>query len=99
MKTRRPHQRKQEILEAALALSRTRGYLNVTRKEIAFRALCSEAAVSAHFGTMKKLRRAIMSAAISRGELAIISQGLAAGDSKAQSACQEVKKAAVATLL
>lgn len=99
MKTRRPHQRKQEILDAAVALSKTLGYLNVTRKGIALRALCSEAAVSAHFGTMKKLQRAVMSAAIARRELSIISQGLAAGDSKARAACQEIKEAAIATLL
>lgn len=99
MKTRRPADRKVEILDAALALARQYGYQRVTRDAIAAKADCSPAIVSKHFGTMVQLRRAIMSAAVVREDLNVIAQGLAAGDSKARAAKPEVRKAALERLL
>ena len=97
--TRRPKERKEEILSAALEMSRAVGYLRVTREQIALRAHCSPAAVSAHFGTMTKLRRAIMSAAVARKDLVIIAQGLVADDSKARAVTSAVRFEALGALL
>ena len=99
--TRRMHpsDRKAEILAAALAAARTDGYRSVSREAIAARAGCSPGLVSAYYGTMKRLRRAILSAAVARRDLVVLAQGLAAGDSKARSAPEELKQAALRGLL
>ncbi len=94
-----PSDRKAEILDAALELSRSVGYRHVTRDGIAARAGVSAALVSRYFGTIPRMRRAIMSAAIARKDLAIIAQGLVAGDSKAQAAHPDLKSAAARRLL
>jgi len=99
MKRMHPADRKAEILFAALVMSRTDGYRSVSRESIAALAKCSPALINSYFGTMKKLRRAIMSAAIVRRDLTVLAQGLAAGDSKARAAPDELKQAAVRGLL
>ena len=101
MSTRRLHpaDRKAEILTAALVASRSYGYRSVSRESIAALAGCSPALVSSYYGTMKKLRRAVMSAAIARRDLTVLAQGLAAGDSKARSAPDELKAEAARGLL
>ncbi len=99
MKRMHPADRKAEILTAALAAARTDGYRSVSRESIALHAGCSPSLVSSYYGTMKKLRRAIMSAAIARHDLAVLAQGLAAGDSKARAAPDELKELAVRGLL
>ncbi len=94
-----PADRKAEILTAALEAARTAGYRSVSREAIAQQARCSPALVSSYYGTMKRLRRAIMSAAIARGDLSVLAQGLAAGDAKARSAPDGLKQAALRGLL
>lgn len=74
--------RKDDILRAALLLATpVGGWQALSRKAVADQAGCSEALVSAHFGTMVQFRRAVMRKAIAAGELTVIGQGIAAGDS------------------
>lgn len=94
-----PADRRAEIITAALDAARADGYRHISREAIAARAGCSPALVSSYYGTMTQLRRAVISAAIARRDLAVLAQGLAAGDSKARSAPQELKEAAVRGLL
>lgn len=100
MRQRRiPADRKAELLDVAMILARTEGYQNVTREGIASTAKVSPALVSKYFGTMQHLRRAIMSAALDRSDLAILAQGLVANDAKARKAKPEVRKAALERML
>ena len=98
MKRMHPTDRKAEILAAALISARRHGYRSVSREAIAQKAGCSPALVSAYFGTMKRLRREIMSAAVARGDLPVLAQGLVAGDAKARSAPEELRLAALRSM-
>lgn len=84
--------RKADILDAALTLARVRGYNKITRAEIAQAAGCSASLPSAYFGTINKMRRAIMSAAVARRDIQVVAQGMYAGDSKARSAPEDLKE-------
>lgn len=100
MKLGRPTRHdKADILQHALDLSKKVGYRDITRDMLAKEAGTSPALISKYFGTMMKLRRAIMSAAVAQNDHAIIAQGLAAGDSKARAADMSVKRIAVEGLL
>ncbi len=99
MKRMQPDARKAEILAAALDTARAVGYRHVSREAIAATAGCSPGLVSAYFGTMPALRRAIMSAAIARRDLVVLAQGLAAGDSKAKAAPEALRRAAAEALV
>lgn len=91
--------RRAEILEIALMLSRVKGYHNVTREELATMSNCSPSLISARFGTMSHLRRAIMSAAIASEDVRVLAQGLAHREAKALAAPLELRQAAAATLV
>lgn len=100
MRIRRiPADRKAELLNAAVHVARRDGYHSITREAVAEHAACSPGLVNKYFGTMLKLRRAVMSAAIARNDLVLIAQGLAAGDHKAQAAPPLLKRAAMEALL
>lgn len=94
-----PDDRKQQILDAAIKVAgRPGGWAQLTRDAVAKEADCAEGLPSKYFGTMVAFRRAIMRAAIQARNLAVIAQGLAAGDPNAQKAPPELKAAAVKTL-
>jgi AcrR family transcriptional regulator len=93
-----PLVRLEQILDAALRMSRLYGYRDMTRKDVAGAAKCSEALVSSYFGTMVQLRRAVVRAAIDQKDLAIIGQALAAKDKHAQKAPLDLRVAALASL-
>ena len=95
-----PDDRKQEILNAAIKVAgRPGGWGKMTRDAVAREAGCAEGLVSKYFGTMIAFRRSIMRAAIQARNLAVVAQGLAAGDTNAQKAPPELKAAAVKTLV
>ena len=95
----RPADRKQEILNAAIKVAgRPGGWGKLTRDAVAKEAACSEGLVSKYFGTMIAFRRSIMRAAIGTENLAVIAQGLAAGDASAKKADPELKARALSTL-
>jgi len=94
-----PDDRKQQILTAAIKVAgRPGGWGKLTRDAVAKEAGCAEGLVSKYFGTMIAFRRSIMRAAIQARNLAVVAQGLAAGDTNAQKAPPELKAAAVETL-
>ena len=95
----RPADRKQEILTAALAVAaRPGGWSKLTRDAVAREAQCADGLVSKYFGTMIAFRRSIMRAAIGAENLAVVAQGLAAGDASAKKADPELKARALNTL-
>ncbi len=94
-----PTDRKAAILDIALVLARSIGYKHVTREAIGERVGCAPSLISAYWGTMPQMRRAIMSAAVARRDLAVIAQGLTSGDSKAKTAPADVKREALERLL
>lgn len=95
----KPDDRKQQILDATIKVAgRPGGWAKLTRDAVAKEADCAEGLVSRYFGTMVAFRRTIMRAAIASKNLAIVAQGLAAGDPNAQKAPPELKAAAVKTL-
>lgn len=96
---KKPDDRKLEILNAAIKVAgRPGGWSKLTRHAVAKEAGCAEGLPSKYFGTMVAFRRAIMRAAIQARNLAVVAQGLAAGDINAQKAPPELKAAAVQTL-
>jgi hypothetical protein len=90
---------KSNILDAALRVAATRGgWTMLTRKAVALEAGCAEARISQCFGTMLAFRRTIMRHAVINKNLAVIAQGIVAGDKYADAATPELKKAALITL-
>ena len=90
--------RKLALLDAAMTEARKCGYNRVTREQIAARADCAPGLVSFYFGTMRQMKRAIMSEAIRTHNLPIIAQGLADRHPKAMRAPVELRTAAAMTL-
>ena len=94
-----PDDRKLEILNAAIKVAgRPGGWGKLTRDAVAKEAGCADGLVSKYFGTMISFRRSIMRAAIVAENLAVIAQGLAAGDKCAQKADESLKRKALETL-
>jgi AcrR family transcriptional regulator len=93
-----PKDRKASILNAAIRMALLHGYQKTTRLDIAIAADCSEALVSAYFGTMTQMRRAVVRHAIKIRKIPIIAQALAAEDPQAMKAPMELRIEAAARL-
>lgn len=94
-----PDERKEQILTAALKVAgRPGGWSKLTRDAVAKEANCAEGLPSKYFGTMADFRRAVMRAAIRVEALAVIAQGIAAGDKCASKAAPELKARALRVL-
>lgn len=91
-------QREADLLHTALQYAITVGYRNVTREALASCCQVSAGTISRYFGPMDELRARLMRAAVARGVVDIVAQGLAAGDPLACAAPQELKAAAIAQL-
>ncbi len=92
----KPEVRRDEILSAAFALAASKHYQQLTCGEVAKRAGVSRTAVLYHFGTIGKLRAAIVRAAVLREHLPIIAQAVTAYDLLVLAAPQELRDRAVA---
>lgn len=91
-----PALRADQIVEAALGLIEAGAhYSRVTRDEIAEVCGITGTAVQYHFPTMQQLRRSIMRAAVKRGSLMCIAQGLVDGDAQALKADAETRQSAL----
>lgn len=90
--------RNRRVLEAAVSLASERGYQKITRSEVADRAGVATGSVNNAYETMDGLRDAVMAAAVERGLLAIVAQGLAASHPTARAAPQVLKDSALASL-
>lgn len=93
-----PATRREQLLKIALDLAVVHGYQWITRQQIAEVAQCSEALVSHAFGTMIKLKRAVMREAVRLGTVEVIAQGLAEKSPYAQAAPDEMKRRAAQLL-
>lgn len=91
--------RRATILQAAIQLSKKHGYNKITRDQIAELAGVATGTINAYFGTMVKLRRAIMREAIKTQVLEVIAQGLSHGDPHAQKAPAGLKRKALDSLM
>lgn len=90
--------RNRAVLDAAVALAAERGYRNMTRAEIAERAGVATGSVNNAYGTMEALRDAAMSAAVDRGIVAVVAQGIADRHPAALAAPQDLKDSALQSL-
>lgn len=91
----KPEARKDQILEAAVAVAERDGYTHVRREEVANHIGCSVGTVSRYFNTMNQLRKAVMRHAVHTINLQLIGQGLALRDSQALKASEEIKEQAL----
>lgn len=94
-----PMSRKETMLKLAISIAQRKGYSNVTREELADKMKCAESLVSYHFGSIPKLHREIMKAAVDQQNLKIIAQGLVSQDPIAQSAPKKLKKHAMSQMV
>lgn len=77
-----PKMRKQQIMNAAVAIATHNNTLNITRHDIAMEAQVSEALVSKYFNTMHQLRRALVRFAVQTGEVPILALAAMSSDYK-----------------
>ena len=94
-----PDLRRNNILHTAIKLSKSHGYILLTREMIAKEAGISVALVTRYFGTMSKLKAEVMTYAIDNEILSIISQGLANRDEQVISASVDIKTKAANYLI
>lgn len=90
--------RKEEILKAAVTCAEKNGFNNLLAEDVRKLAGCSFGLVFYHYGTMTKLRRAVMRAAIREGNLAILAVGLATRDKDALKAPAALQQKALKSL-
>jgi len=94
-----PTLRKKQILGAAITVAKKQGYDKISRADIANAAGVSEPLISHYFGTMADIRIAIMTEAVRIGVVEIVAQGLGNCDPLARTASDEVKQAAVDSMM
>lgn len=90
-----PEARKEELLLAAIEVSKEKGYRHIVRSEVAERAGVSTGLIQYYFGSIADLRSQIMHAAVDRGVPEIVFQGLAVSDTIALNAPIELRAAAL----
>ena len=90
--------RKEQVLMVAVEVSKTVGYKNVTREQIADKAGISKGLITNYY-SMDQLRVAIMKYAVKNSIAEIVSQGIANQDRRALKAPQELKDQAVQLLI
>jgi len=95
----RPALRRELILEAAVTLAATGHYQKITRREIGDKAEVAPTLVTHYFGSMPRLRRAVMIHAVQNECLKVIAQGLASRDLHALQASPGLQTAALGSLL
>lgn len=86
--------RKDQLLDAALAVATNVGYQAVTRAQVAEKLGVSGTLVQYHFKTMPQFRRALMRHAVAKRHLPVVAQGLACGDEQAAKAPADLRRAA-----
>lgn len=74
------NRRRAALLAAGIAEATERGYRNMKRDAVAKRAGVAVGSVNHEFGTIGKLRDAVMAEAVTNGYLDIVRQGIANND-------------------
>jgi AcrR family transcriptional regulator len=93
-----PKVRKESILDVAIQRAMELGFDNIRRDDIADKAGVAQGLVTRYFTTMTQLKRAVMRAAVHRGILSIIAQGIVAKHPEALKASEELKQQALSSL-
>lgn len=93
-----PAIRRQQIVSAALKLAAKSNYLYITRDEVAAEAGVSKGLIFRYCGTMDDLKQAVLKAAITEENVAVLAQGLVNRETIAQEAPQGLKDRAAAQL-
>lgn len=93
-----PAERKEQLLCAAIKIAERVGYNKLNRLMIVkeLDGEITDGLVNRYFGQRHSLRMAVLYAGIERGNLTILAQGLALGDSYARKAPIALRKAAKA---
>lgn len=94
----KPHERRAEILDAAVRTASSMGFMRMTRDDIARTAGCTGGLVSARLGSMEKVRVEVMREAIRREVLSIVAEGIALRHRDALKAAPELRQRAVTSL-
>lgn len=87
------------IIDAALALAAKVGYQNITQQAVAIAAGVAKGTVTYHFVAMIKLQDAVMKRAVETNDLRIIAQGLTGRNWYALHADESVRKNAALFLI
>ena len=87
------------ILKAAIEVAKEDGFDKLSRNAIVEKAGVSAGRVSQAYGTMNKLKRAVMRHAVQHKILEVIAVGLGIQDKTAMKAPAEVKRLAPETLI
>ena len=88
-----PKQRTHQLLAVALDIAVTTGWAGLTHAGVAAQAGTSKGLVVARLGTMTDMRRSVMRAAVAQRVVAVVAEGLAAGDRHARRADEALRAA------
>lgn len=88
-----------KILASAVHIASRDGFLNITRESIAVHANVSVGKVSNAYGSMIKLKRAVMRQAIYQRIYSIVSVGLVTKDPTAMKIDDELKSAVLESIV
>jgi AcrR family transcriptional regulator len=86
--------RKDMVLCTAIEMALKVGYQHLIRDEVAKEAGISGSLVNKYFGTIEKLKKEVLRAAIEKGIIEIVAQGLGMRDPDAMKAPEEIKQKA-----
>lgn len=87
------------ILSVAIDLAKEHGYQWITRKQVSEGADVAAGTINNAYGDMVGLKRAVLRAAVERGIIEIVAQGLADGHAIAREAPADIKARAAALLM
>ncbi len=91
--------RDSRILNAAMECAEADGYQWITREQVAAAAGVSVGTINTAYGTMRELKRAVLTAAVERRNLALIAQGLADRHSIVMEAPEALRREAAAHMV
>lgn len=94
-----PTDRKASILDAAVIAAEKVGFTSVRQADIAKQADCAYGLITTYFKTMTQMRRAIMRAAVARGNLKLIAQGIANNHPAVSNLHPELRNKAIQSLM
>lgn len=89
-----PIERRQQIIEASVALAEQGDYRYITTRSISERLGVSRTLIIHYFDTMQGLRNAVMRYAVANERLLVIGQGLVANDPIADKASDAIRRKA-----
>jgi len=95
----KPDDRYNQILDAAVRVAERTGYRTLKREDVAKEAGVSTGLVSHYYLFIELLRLEVLAAAVERGVLPIVAEGLVAGEPVAMQACADLRARAAVSLI